>query len=320
MSIESVGKTYLWGDDYVNLADDDEEYLLYPLLPTAGQMNFYGKPKTAKSFAAIGVAIAVSSGMTEWLGFPVQRHGNVLYVQLDTPRAEWKRRLRKAVKAGHDISKIAMLDLNIVPYPFNIADPKHQAWLRQQVEAVKPILVIIDTLREAHEGNENDSTDMKKAVAAIVSAAKGAAIIYVSHSRKDSAFNAMGAESDLMDAGRGSSYVSGRMDTIAKFTGTKGRGHMHFKGRAVTEGKVPIVQDGLDDVDGPGTGLIELDGSHVKQEQAILRMLKEHGTWTRHKMATALFQQGVFGSVKTAERWIEKLSGLAAEEPQAEAA
>jgi hypothetical protein len=317
MAIETAGKTFIWGDDYVALSDEGEAYLINPLIPASGQANFYGKPKTAKSFAALGVAIAVSSEMKEWLGFPVEQHGPVLYVQLDTPRAEWKRRMRKVAKAGFDISKIAMLDLKIVPYPFNIADRQHQAWLRQQVEAVKPILVVIDTLREAHDGEENDSTDMKRAVAAIVAAAAGAAIIYVSHSRKDSAFNAMGAESDLMDEGRGSSYVSGRMDTIVRFTGKKGKGHMAFKGRAVSEGKVPIVQDGLDDINGPGTGLVELDGDHTKQEQAVLRMLKEHGDWTRHKMAKALFNQGVFGSTKTAERWIEKLSGLAEDEPKA---
>jgi RecA-family ATPase len=302
MSIETAGKQFIWASDYVDLPDNDEAFLVKPLLPSGGLANFYGKPKTAKSFAAIGIAIAVSSGASQWNGFPVERHGPVLYVQLDTPRFEWKRRFRNAKAAGYDISKIAIVDLGVSPYPFNALTPQHQTWLKLQIEAVQPVLVVIDTLREAHEGDENDSTDMKKIVNALVAICRPAAVIFVSHSRKDSAFNAMGAESDLMDEGRGSSYVSGRMDTIVRFTGKKGKGHMSYKGRAVEEDRIPIEQDGP-------TGLPLLEGTRAKQEAAILASIAAHPEWTVNRRADHLVATKVFASKSSAVRWITKLSG-----------
>ena len=304
MRDEEIG-SFQWGDDYVSTVDAEERWIVEPLIPAEGIVNFYGKPKAGKSFAAMGVAQAVASGAEHWNEFKIHKHGPVAYFQIDTPRPEWKSRFARIKLAGYDISKIGIMDMKMAPYPFNIEDKTHQAWLRQQLEGIGPVLVVIDTLREIHEKDENGATDMRQVIGAIVKVTRPAAVLLVSHSRKDSAFNAMGAESDLMDEGRGSSYVPGRMDTVVKFTGRKGKGHMVYKGRSVSEGKIPVYQD-------PETGLVLIEGTHAKREQAVAVMLREHAhEWTKHRMATELTKTGLFGSVDTATRWITKLSGLA---------
>jgi hypothetical protein len=302
----AVGE-FLWADSYISLVDEDDEWLVEPLIPSGGLVNLYGKPKTAKSFAAIGLALAISTGMSDWNGFPIHRSGPVAYIQIDTPRGEWKRRFRNIADAGYDISKIAIIDLKIAPYPFNILLPQHQTWLKQQLDLIKPVFVVIDTLREAHEGNENDSTDMKKVINTLVKICRPAAIALVSHSRKDSAYNVAGVDSDLMDEGRGSSYVSGRMDTIIKFTGRNGKGNMTYKGRSVEEGKIPILQS-------KDTGLVMVEGEESKLEAAILNLIHTNPLMSKHSMATALSSSFPL-SVKTLERRIEKVRNRVQKSP-----
>jgi len=291
----------MWAEDYIKLAAEDERWIIEPLLPSEGIINLYGKPKAGKSFAALGMAQAISSGAPDWNGFPIHQHGPVLYVQVDTPRPEWASRFITIKEVGGlDISNIGIVDMKMAPYPANILLPQHVAYMRAQYEAVKPVVVVVDTMREIHEADENNSTDMKRVMNGIISAFRGAAIILVSHSRKDTAYNAMGADSDLMDEGRGSSYISGRMDTIIKFTGKKSKGFMHYKGRSAAENKVAIFQH-------PETGLVLVDDTSLKQEAEIKRMLGTDPKRPTLSMAKELVSMGLFVTTRTAERHIEKI-------------
>jgi len=273
---------FQWADAYVDAPDIGSHWIIEPILPPGGLMNFYGKAKSGKSMAAIGAAVAISSGRPSWLGFPVLTHGPVAYLQIDTPRRTWKERFRIVRAAGHDISRIAIADLDVVPYPFNILQLQHQTWLRHFIEAVQPVLTVVDVLREAHEGNENDSTDMKKVVNALINVCKPGAVLFISHSRKDSAQNAAGAESDLMDEGRGSGYVSGRMDTIVKFTGGKaGVTGMTFKGRQVGQTRKDLESD-------PETYLPMEKGDLVARQTAVMKMVREHPEKSQTQMAKEL--------------------------------
>lgn len=240
--------TFVSGDDYVRLPRDPEPWVIQHLVATGGMTNLYGPPKTAKSFAALGMAIAVSSGALKWLKFDVLKHGPVAYLQIDTPRSEWSRRLNQLKWFHYDVSKIFFADMYMTPFPYNILDPSHLKWLTEEMKVIKPVMVVVDTLREVHSGDENDSTPMKMVIAALVSACKPAAIVLISHSRKESPAAAMAGLDSLMSDARGSSYVAGRMDTVVKFTETS----MTYKGRGLGEGRLSIVQN--DD-----TALVELN-------------------------------------------------------------
>jgi RecA-family ATPase len=290
------------GHQYIELPNE-ENWIAEPILPSGGLVNFYGKPKSGKTIAALGLAQAISVGAGEWNGFRLHRGGRVAYLQIDTPRGETQARVKRLIDHGYDLKNLFIADMNIAPYPYNVLLPQHQAWLRLQLEQLQPVLVVIDTIREAHDGDENDSTDMKRVINILVSIARPAAILLISHSRKDNAMSSMG-DGDLMDDARGSSYMSGRMDTIVKFSAGKEKTHMTYKGRSVEQTKLTLMLD-------KGPLLLRVDGEQARLEQLVHSVMREMPTASRNAMAKEIEKRANGSmSARTATRWIEKLSGL----------
>lgn len=190
-------------------------------------MLLYGDPKVGKSFAALQLAGALQAG-SNWLGFAT-RKSSVVYLQLDTPRNVWQARLFDLQKKGALVGNMPhMADReSLQTWPFDILKPDHLIMLREELQQLKPDLVIIDTLRESHSADENDSTEMQEAVAALVAATQPAAMCLISHSRKPSQDEGF----SLMNDNRGSSYVVGRMDAIVRFTPKSAR----VSGRSIEE-------------------------------------------------------------------------------------
>jgi RecA-family ATPase len=200
--------------EYLALPSSPATWLIDPLLPSGGAMLMYGDPKVGKSFAALQLVEAVTTG-TEWLGFKT-RKGKVVYLQLDTPRNVWQDRINTLYlkNAITDLSFPCADRESMNTWPFDILNPEHLISLRDELKRLGPDLVIIDTLRESHSADENDSTEMQAAIAALVAATQPAAMCLISHARKpgqDDNFS-------LMNDNRGSSYVVGRMDAIVRFT------------------------------------------------------------------------------------------------------
>jgi RecA-family ATPase len=227
---------------YLDLPREPQPWVVDKLIPVGGLVNVFGKPKSGKSFLMLGVIEAIANRLPEWEGFAIKKHGAIAYLQVDTPREEWAARVtRMSWTSPEAADNIWIADMWQVPeFPFNILNPQgtEMQWLRDNLAKIQPVLVVIDTLREIHGGDENDSTVMRNVIANLVAACRPAAIVLVSHSRKDSVMTSMG-EDDLMDQQRGSSYVSGRMDVIIKVSPKR----LTFKGRATGQQQYPISQD-----------------------------------------------------------------------------
>lgn len=220
------------GSAYRALPRTPETWIVENLIPASGLFNLFGPSKAGKSYGALQLAVDVSSGSPDWLTFPIHSHGPVLYVQLDTPRSLWGARLDTiATELGLDDSNVYYADANMAPYPFDILREetiltesgrivKHpcQDWLQRQVEKVHPVLVILDTLREFHRGDENDSGQMVNVMSALVHATTPAALCLISHSRKDNMSVPESERDNLLQDNRGSNYIAGRMDGIMKIT------------------------------------------------------------------------------------------------------
>lgn len=256
---------FLSGKDYLALPHAPTPWVIEHLVQASGLTNIYGKPKAGKSFAAMGMADAVASGKSEWLGFPVHVHGPVAVLQVDTPRSQWGERYRDMEKAGLDLTNVWTADQDLIPgFPFNILDPNMHAWLKAEMAKIKPVMVIVDTLREIHALDENESTAMRNVLTGLIGACRPAALVMLSHARKDGDAAKAGAE-DMMGDNRGSSYIPGKMDVIIRMAtdGEKATG-MSYKGRSAGQGKLKLDQD-------PATGLITLDAA----ETAYWRVVQE---------------------------------------------
>lgn len=284
------------GDDYLALPRDPIPWIVKGLIPVGGMVNLYGKPKTGKSFAALGLAQAIGGGHPFWLidKFEVCKPGRVVYLQIDTPRGQWAERMEKIKKDTTGFPGVWFADTLLAPYPFNILIPEHQAWLERRLKAISPVMVVIDTLREVHNGDENDSTNMKNVVSAMVKACTPAAILLVSHSRK-----ANGMDEDLMNDARGSGYIAGRMDTVVKLT----EKHLMYKGRAMGDGKVKVVQH-------PHTGAIQLDVTDGDQVVIMAKLLtRAHPKESALAVAKRLVEAVPGVSLSTARRRVAEARG-----------
>jgi RecA-family ATPase len=227
---------------YLDLPREPQPWVIDKLIPVGGLVNVFGKPKTGKSFLMLGAVEALVNGASSWQGFAIKKPGPVAYLQVDTPREEWATRVARLQWSTPEAAdRFWIADMWQVPeFPFNILNPHgvELQWLKDNLAAIQPVVVVIDTLREIHGGDENDSTVMRNVIANLVGACRPAAIVLVSHARKDSIMTHTG-EDDLMDQQRGSSYVSGRMDVIIKVSAKR----LIFKGRATGQQSYNIHQD-----------------------------------------------------------------------------
>ena len=223
----------LSGADYLSLPRDHETYLLRPLIPTSGAAIIYGDSKVGKTYMGLQLALALAGQAPEWLGFPVGRSGRVVYLQLDTPGLMWSERLKALRREGLPIESLFYADRETLEfYPFDILHPQHAAYLRTLLQDLHPTVVFMDTIREAHSGDEDSSTIMRNVIANLVAATTPAALILISHARKPS----QDQGNNLMADNRGSSYVVGRMDAIIRLT----KRHLYYTGRSIEEGSIKL--------------------------------------------------------------------------------
>jgi RecA-family ATPase len=207
---------FVRGNEYLLLPRDPQPWIVQDLIPIGGLVNIYAKPKIGKSFVALGMANAIADEKVDsYLGFPVKRHGRVAYLQLDTPRSFWGERIEKIVNIHNwNLHDVFIADRLMAPRGFDIVKDEPHKWLVAQMKRIKPICVIIDTLREAHCQDEDNATQMKAVVTSILDAIPDSAIVFVSHSRK----SFQNIADDIMDDMRGSGYIAGRMDCIIKMS------------------------------------------------------------------------------------------------------
>lgn len=290
-------------DEYLALDREPQPWVIHSLVPVGGLVNVFGKPKTGKSFIVLDWCKAVAQGAGSWFGYQIQKSGPVAYLQVDTPREEWARRLEHVRKeCARDGIPLWIADMWLVPnFPVNVLEKDDPTilWLRAELERIQPVMIVIDTLREVHGGDEDNSTVMRNVISALVGACRPSAIVIVSHARKDqAAFQDTGGD-DMMDQARGSSYVAGRMDVIVKVSPKR----MMFKGRATGQVTEVIQQD-------KETGWISLVRDEDGSDKAIEDIWRSKPGLSLHAMAEILAKKMGY-SVSTGERrmraWRDKL-------------
>jgi RecA-family ATPase len=289
----SVTDVFVTVEDYLKFPREPQPWIVDQLIPTSGMVNIYGKPKSHKSFLSAGLAHAVSQGLPEWEGFKILRHGPVAYLQVDTPREEWARRLLSLNYPNKDNFFVA--DMWLTPeFPFNILNPlkTEVKWLAEEMQRIKPIMVVLDTLRDIHSGDENDNTTMRNVLVELVAACRPATIVIVSHSKKTN--DAFG-EPDIMDEQRGASVVAGRMDMVIRLT----KKRLQWQGRA-SQGKV--------DVDHDDNGWVKVKQGNGNEVAERVKELLSAGEMSKHKIATTIAEEFDI-SVSTATRRVKELEG-----------
>ncbi len=198
-------------------------------------MVLFGNPKVGKSYLILGVAEAVADpDIEEYLGLPIEHHGPVLYIQLDTPRSLWTTGYISVIRSQQVEDGIYVIDREMedLPKQFDIREPHCMRWLQREVERVKPVLVIVDTIRRMHRGNENESDTMAVVHDSFTTACYPAALVYLAHKKK-----AQAGETGNGTV-RGSSGFTGAVDALVNMSKTK----LSIEARSDIDEELPIYQ------------------------------------------------------------------------------
>lgn len=165
---------------------------------------------TGKSMLALQLACAIAGDRpgANTTGLNIERHGTVLYLNLEDPPGEIERRLhalgsrfdqatRENVAAGLHLSARQGV-------PTDVMSDKFMSALLRAAEGKR--LVIIDTLSRCHGLDENDNGAMSQLVARLETVVRrtGAGLLYLHHTSKAAALAGQGG---LAQAARGASAL-----------------------------------------------------------------------------------------------------------------
>lgn len=167
-----------------------------------------GSGGSGKSFLALELAMAVSGGQrADLLRLEPTSRGKVIYLCLEDPHAILLHRMHAVGQRFDEETQDAVAD-RFFARPaagklLDLLDSKHSAALMRECEGVR--LLIIDTLRRAHSGDENSNSEMAKllGVCERVCSRTGVSILLVHHTRKGGA----GDGGEAQHAARGASAL-----------------------------------------------------------------------------------------------------------------
>jgi hypothetical protein len=175
-----------------------------------------GLPKSAKTWIALEMALAVASGRPCFGRYRVHHQGPVLVHCAEDGAAQVKRRVAGLCHVrGVDFDRLALgwVDAGSL----QLDRPGDQLRLAATVEQTKARMLVLDPLVRLHRGDENSSADMSRLLGFLRSLQQefGVAIVLVHHARKSAvseAGQALRGSGDLHAWGDSNLYVVRRDD------------------------------------------------------------------------------------------------------------
>lgn len=164
------------------LARRQPDMLIQGLLPSVGVTLLAGEPGLGKSFLALSMAHAVSTGLP-WCGRKING-GPIAYVMGEGANFFGRRteKLRETSGAGFD-EKSQFIDAT----GSDLSRLADQQELAQILQAIKPRLVVIDTLSALYTmTSENDNAEMARAMQVLgsMSSALECSVLVIHHVTK----------------------------------------------------------------------------------------------------------------------------------------
>lgn len=182
--------------------EDDEEWILEPLLPARRLIALYSAPKVGKSLLMLELAVAIARG-TSALGVTPDRPRRVLYVDFENdPQADIRERL---IAMGHGPDDLDNLCYLSFPSLATLDSANGGLELMAAAETYGCEVVVVDTVSRAIAGEENENDTWLAFYRHTGKALKaaGVSLVRLDHSGKD------------QDKGqRGGSAKSGDVDAV----------------------------------------------------------------------------------------------------------
>jgi len=158
-----------------------------------------GQPKTAKTFLALEMALAVASGSLCLGRFPVPDPGPVLFFAAEDAPAQIRTRLDSLAQA-RDVDFSSLPVFLILTEQLRLDLPSDHTRLTQAVDTLRPRLLILDPFVRIHRQDENSARDISPLLADLRALQRRfqLAILVVHHTRKT---NGQASGQDLRGSG-----------------------------------------------------------------------------------------------------------------------
>lgn len=120
--------------------------LVHELLDKDALTFFVGAEGSGKSFWAIALACAIAAptGMNTWEGHRIYEHGPVLYIAAEGASGMGNR-IKVWCEANNIDPEILSGNMNFIEDSIPLEDPDYRDLLMREVEAMQPLLIVIDT-------------------------------------------------------------------------------------------------------------------------------------------------------------------------------
>ena len=146
-----------------------------------------GEPKCCKSFLALDLAVSVASGKACLREFAVRRTGTVLLFPAEDSLPVVRQRL-EGICAAAQVA-LSECPIEVITAPALRLDlPADRQRLRDTVQRLRPILLILDPLIRLHRLDENDASQIGTLLSYLRELQREfqLAVLLVHHARKDS--------------------------------------------------------------------------------------------------------------------------------------
>jgi predicted ATP-dependent serine protease len=182
-------------------APEEEEWVIKHLAVPGSGIMLYGRQGIGKSSLICQFAHSIITG-EPWMGFSVEKTGPVILLEIDMPKRETIKVIRRANKAG-----LLMGENFYAPEPeegeegimFDILNDKDMAELADICEQIQPVAVIVDTIHDAYTQNDrvgDINAFIRQVYRRFRTAINGAVLVFLNHRRKQGNFPQKDDEAD----------------------------------------------------------------------------------------------------------------------------
>ncbi len=141
----------LWTAEALTKHVFPQAFLIEPFIPRGGNVLFHGKRGIGKSQLALTIAICLTENGVLYGKYPTHAYGPVVYVQADMVAPIQQMRLR-AVQQYYKLQDLHFL----FPTHFNLAEVSERDPVIKDIVALKPCLIVWDTLRKIQRLSTSD--------------------------------------------------------------------------------------------------------------------------------------------------------------------
>jgi len=230
--------------DLILRVGDPPPMLVDRLIPQNSLVLLAGKPKYGKSFAALDLARSVTHGEPVWGSYTVNKPGPVLYLAMEDGDYEVVNRLLKHGVRAIDPPDAPSRRLLISVTSACLTQVSALAELRRHLQEIQPVLLIVDTAREALRIKDwSDPGSITEALRPLRELAREfCALLMVAHNRK-----ADGSDSgdEISGSNAFTSAVDGWISATRKEDRANGnrRLSLSIQGRGGMRGETTIEMD-----------------------------------------------------------------------------